>query len=420
MRAGAHLIALVGLASLSRAVIPYLGIAIPGIDFGCDIDGSCPSKAKLVPLKAYRGGDGEGQMKHFVEDDGLNMFRLPITWQYAVKGKRGRKLDAVQFGVYDRLMQACLDTGAYCIIDLHNFARYDGAIIGQSGPDGITDDHFTALWAEMATKYAADERVVFGLMNEPHDVDIEIWAQTCQKAVTAIREAGAEKHLILLPGSNFSSAETFVSGGSAKCLAAITNPDGSTDGLLMDLHKYLDINNSGSFRECTTDNVAAFQSVATWLRKNKRQAIVSETGASTDPTCMTKFCAQNQFIADNTDVFVGFVGWAAGSFDSTYTLTLTPIANNGSYKDNKLMKKCIIDVFGPTPAKTIPSPTADSLVTPTRQILHETAQEVGSPLPSATDSESDNAASSRRFGSPRGPLALPILVALIHAIWLMC
>lgn len=178
-------------------------------------------------------------------------------------------------------MSACLATGASCIIDLHNFARYDGGIVGQGGP---TDEQFADVWRQLATAYAAQERVVFGLMNEPHDLDVARWAASCQAAVAAIRGAGARTQAILLPGSDFASAATFVSSGSADALAAVTNPDGSTDGLLLDLHKYLDADNSGTHAECTTDNVAAFAGAAAWLRSHGRKAVVSETGASMDAT----------------------------------------------------------------------------------------------------------------------------------------
>ncbi|KOS22753.1 Endoglucanase EG-II [Escovopsis weberi] len=325
---------------------------MPGIDFGCDIDGYA------IPLKGYGGGDGLAQMQHFTKDDGMNIFRLPFTWQFIGRNALG-KLDKVNTEAYDALVQACLSTGAYCMLDAHNFGRYNGSIIGQGGP---SNEVFANLWSQLATKYAKEDRVVFGLMNEPHDLDIDMWAQTCQVAVNAIRKAGATKQIILLPGTNFASAETFVSTGSAAALANVTNPDGSIDNLILDLHKYLDINNSGSHVECTTDNVEGFGSIVSWLRENKRQAIISETGASMDPSCMTDFCAQNKYLAANTDVIIGFVAWGAGSFDQTYILTLTPTGKPGAYVDNKLMKECILDQFNvdltptPPPAPFEPDP----------------------------------------------------------------
>ncbi|OAA73343.1 glycoside hydrolase family GH5 [Cordyceps fumosorosea ARSEF 2679] len=354
MRPSTSTATLLALAAAASAKLQYLGVAMSGIDFGCDIDGTCPLKTVALPLKNYGGADGKAQMEHFVKDDKLNIFRLPVSWQFLTNAKGGSDLDPQGWESYDTLMQTCFDTGAYCMIDLHNFARFDKGIIGQGGPSDAT---FARLWANIAAKYKDNDRVVFGLMNEPHDLDTAKWADTCQAAVTAIRKAGAKTQAILLPGNNFSSAADFVANGSAELLSKITNPDGSTDGLLLDLHKYLDINNSGQHSECTTDNVEGFGTIATWLRANNRTAMVSETGASMEDSCMEKFCAQNRFINNNTDVFVGFVGWSAGSFDGTYVMSLTPTGSAGAYTDNKLMQQCILDVFK---GKLSPPPSSSS------------------------------------------------------------
>jgi hypothetical protein len=57
-------------------------------------------------------------MQHFYNDDNLNIFRLPVGWQYLVNNELGGTLDSTNFGIYNGLMQSCLDTGAYCIIDV--------------------------------------------------------------------------------------------------------------------------------------------------------------------------------------------------------------------------------------------------------------------------------------------------------------
>jgi hypothetical protein len=63
----------------------------------------------------------------------------------------------------DRLVQACLNQGAYCVIDLHNYGRFDDYLIGQGG---ATDTAFVALWGALAAKYAKEPYVIFGLMNQ--------------------------------------------------------------------------------------------------------------------------------------------------------------------------------------------------------------------------------------------------------------
>ena len=133
---------------------------IAGFDFGCGTDGTCTTSSADPP-----GAAGIAQMKHFVTDDGLNAFRLPVGWQYLVNNKLGGTLDAGNLAKYDNLVQGCLSSGAaMCIIDIHNYARWNGQIIGQGGP---TNTQFASLWSQLATKYASNSKVAFGIMNEP-------------------------------------------------------------------------------------------------------------------------------------------------------------------------------------------------------------------------------------------------------------
>lgn len=85
--------------------------------------------------------------------------------------------------------------------------------------------------------------------------------------------------MILLPGNDFTSAQMFVSDGSAAALSAVKDSDGSTKLLVFDVHKYLDSDGSGTNTECVSDHVSdTFAPLAQYLRTNGRQAILSETG----------------------------------------------------------------------------------------------------------------------------------------------
>lgn len=105
-------------------------------------------------------------MSHFAKRDGFSAFRLPVAWQFLVNNVSGARLYAKNFVKYDALVQACLVTGAWCIIDIHNYARWNGGIIGQGGP---ANRDFAGLWRQLAEKYKGNGKVVMGLMNEPHD-----------------------------------------------------------------------------------------------------------------------------------------------------------------------------------------------------------------------------------------------------------
>ncbi|KAG8942188.1 Endoglucanase EG-II, partial [Tulasnella sp. 408] len=311
---------------------------IAGFDFGCITDGSCDTSQTVAPLYQYSGVDGIGQMQHF-SSNGMNIFRLPIGWQILTP-TLGGTLDATNWAKYDELVKGCLNIGAHCIIDIHNYARWNGNIINQSG-GAVTNAHFVSVWTQIATKYASQSRVVFGIMNEPHDVpDINIWAATVQAVVTAIRNAGATSQMILLPGNNWTSAQTFVSSGSAAALSQVKNPNGSITNLIFDVHKYLDSDNSGTHVECTTDNIqSSFLPLAQWLRCNGRQAFLSETGGGNVQSCVTYMCAQLSFIKHNSDVFLGYTGWSAGAFYASWNYVLTEVPNGS--QDTLLVSSCL-------------------------------------------------------------------------------
>lgn len=149
-----------GSAPSSAGQLQFAGVNIAGFDFGCDTNGDCTASAAFPPLTKYYGADGPGQMNHFVKDDGYNLFRLPVGWQFLTNNVATGTLNAANLAEYDQLMQACLGTGASCIIDIHNYARFNGQVIGQGGP---SNDVFAQLWANLATKYAGNEKVIFGM-----------------------------------------------------------------------------------------------------------------------------------------------------------------------------------------------------------------------------------------------------------------
>jgi endoglucanase len=184
---------------------------------------------------------------------------------------------------------------------------------------------------------------MFGLMNEPHDVpDINAWAKSVQAAVTAIRQAETgTKHTILIPGNDWTSAAAFPTK-SGPALLSVTNPDKSTTGLVFDVHKYSDSDNSGTHTECTTDNISsAFAPLADWLRANKRQAINTEMGGGNTASCAKYVCDQIAYVNKNADVYIGYVGWSAGAFDPrTYELSEVPTKNGNTWTDASLVKAC--------------------------------------------------------------------------------
>ena len=169
--AGTSLVAAAPTHHTSRATkVQYAGVNIAGFDFGCTIDGTCSLTGMSKPYDIVQGANAIGQMNHFIKDDSLNTFRLPVGWQFLVNGQLGGQLNSNNAGQYDRLVQGCLSSGAaLCILDIHNYARWNGKIVGQGGP---TNAQLADVWKQLATKYGKQAKIAFGVMNEPHDVPV--------------------------------------------------------------------------------------------------------------------------------------------------------------------------------------------------------------------------------------------------------
>ncbi|KAG6854229.1 hypothetical protein C0991_009247 [Blastosporella zonata] len=200
-------------------------------------------------------------------------------------------------------------------------------------------------------------------MNEPHDLNsVTTWVASVQAAVNAIRAAGATSQYILIPGMtpSFDAAERGilnclkvplglvhkhfppkpvqpwlrsltlrVERASSFSMVMITILDlQQTFPNTCSVHKYLDSDNSGTHADCTTSNVDVLTTLVAWLKANgNRQAILSETGGGNTQSCYTDLKAELAFVKANSANLAGFCVWSAGSFDTTYILTVTPNAD---------------------------------------------------------------------------------------------
>ncbi|KAH9937243.1 endoglucanase [Fomitopsis serialis] len=290
------------------------GVNTAGYDFSVDTNGDYSGTDAPPPTSQYT---------HFTSQ-GANLYRIPFAWQLMTP-TLGGTINSSFFTGYDQTVQAALSSGSgvYVIVDLHNYARWNGDIIGQGGP---TNAEFASIWTQLASKYGSNDRVIFGLMNEPHDLNVTEWAASLQYVVNEVRSAGSENYL-LLPGSTYSSAGTFPTE-AGPYLVNITDPLGGTGKLLFDVHKYLDSDNSGTHATCVTNNVDILETLVTFLQDNgNRQAILSETGGGETSSCYTDLGQELAYVKSAYPTLVGFSAWSAGSFDSTYVLTLTPYSN---------------------------------------------------------------------------------------------
>ncbi len=167
--------------------------------------------------------------------------------------------------------------GAYAIFDPHNYMRYNdpsqqpgtGSVIGNtSDPTAATSAQFGEFWGELAGRFKDNPKVIFGLMNEPHDMPTSLVLEDNQAAIDGIRRSGA-KQLIIAPGNGYTGGHAWLqySQGdepSGNYMYKLHDPLKNT---AMDIHEYLDVDFSGGHAVCSQNASYNLDPLTAWLEK---------------------------------------------------------------------------------------------------------------------------------------------------------
>ncbi|HBK46263.1 MAG TPA: cellulase [Xanthomonadaceae bacterium] len=317
-------LALLALAPLAQAadVLKYAGVNLAGAEFNS-------SKRPGTLFKDYTY-PAASDYSYFA-GQGMNIVRLPFLWERLQPQARG-ELDAAQLELLKKAVAQAKANGLHLILDVHNYAKYNGTRLDQldGGSAALAD-----LWTRLAREFGNDRAVIFGLMNEPNGISATDWAAVAQASINAIRATGAS-NLILVPGTAYTGAHNWVSGG----YGATTNAQAQDDlhdplnHYAIELHQYLDANYSGTSGECasTTIGVDKLRGVTAWLRQQGRQGFLGEFGAGDNDTCRQALDGLLGFLQDNRDVWLGWTYWAAGAWwKADYPFNVQP-GKDGSAK----------------------------------------------------------------------------------------
>lgn len=234
----------------------------------------------------------------------------------------GAKFNETHWQLYrEAIDYITITKGAYAILDPHNYMRYNdpsqqpmtGSVIGNSSdPKAATTAQFGEFWGELGRRFANNTKVIFGLMNEPHDMPTELVLANDQAAVDAIRRAGA-RNLILAPGNSWTGGHSWTQGGSEANSEWMYKLNDPIDNTAFDIHEYLDVDFSGSHSACVSDPIANLANLTSWLREHRLKALVSEFGGANNTGCYTMIAELINYLGAN-DEYIGWSAWAAGEF----------------------------------------------------------------------------------------------------------
>ncbi len=268
---------------------------------------------------------------------GMNVFRLPFLWE-RLQLNLGWEFEADELQRIDRVVNHVTRQGAHLILDVHNYARYFGKEIGSKYvPSAV----FASFWGELARRYKDNERVIFGLMNEPYGIRADRWRQSAEAAIAAIRETGA-RNLILVPGTAWSGASSWMKPrdgiSNAEAFLTLTDP---ADNMAFDIHQYFDRDFSGTSDQCQSEDIGVktLEGVTAWMRQTGHKGFLGEFGAANNPVCLEALDRTLKYMADNSDVWIGWAYWAAGAWWGDYMFSVHPPKDGGEKPQMKVLMR---------------------------------------------------------------------------------
>lgn len=257
-------------------------------------------------------------------DKGLTLVRVPFLWE-RVLDSNGNLITGANTSIayLDSILAKAEAEGLKVILDMHNYGKHNGIIIGQTGSP-YSD--YQAAWATLAAHFnslsTAHVIWAYDIMNEPNGSTID-WPTAAQYGVNGVRQSDTTR-FILIEGDAYSSAKDWpnINDGllgvtdsqkkliySAHCYFANTNNDG-----------YVPYDQEGAFPDKGVDLVAPF---VEWCKRNKVHGHIGEYGVpDTDARWNTVLQNFLQYLRDND---VSGTYWSGGGrWSASYELSMDP------------------------------------------------------------------------------------------------
>lgn len=260
----------------------------------------------------------------------VGFIRLVISWE----GLQPVLNQPLSTGVYNQTLQArvayATSKGMNVLLEPHggsdvNFNKWKGNLVGSAA---VPHSAFADFWTRMAVQFKNNPRVMYGLMNEPHDMSTIQWFTSAQSAITGIRSTGSNQ-MIFVPGNGWSGASTWTQNWYDTATIKVSNANAflslrdPANNLVASVHLYLDANAGGGAPDIVspTIGVERLSGVVAWAKTNGIRVHMSEIGAmywmDTNKTILNTAAQpalKNLFdyIQANNTVVIGWSWWAYG------------------------------------------------------------------------------------------------------------
>jgi endoglucanase len=267
----------------------------------------------------------------YYADRGFNVLRVPFLWERVQPDLYGG-LDSLGGGAgdFERIQQVVrwiTDRGMVAVLDAHNYGgRTVGTVPVKVGSKALPASALEDLWVRLANAFKDNDLVWFGLMNEPNGISPADWKSIAQSVTNAVRGTGARNRL-LVPGTLYSGAHSWVTSGNAGQMATFVDP---ADNFAFEVHQYLDADSSGTHGNCVAGAGSRLDAFIEWAKqKPDRRGFLGEF-ADGDPAVPGQEQCRVELVAllgaaETSGVFDGWTAWGGGLWwEPSYIFRLEP------------------------------------------------------------------------------------------------
>lgn len=271
----------------------------------------------------------------YYQAHGMNLVRVAFRWE-RLQPKLQGEFDAAELKRLHEFVDGATARGLTVLLDPHNYAAYvvNGKEQRIGSTDAVSISAFADFWRRLALEFSKNPNVMFGLMNEPHDLPTETWLAAAQVALDTIRLTGAT-NIVTVPGNGYTGAWSWFEykwygTANADVMGRLKDSLGN-DHLLIEVHQYFDKDGSGTKDECVSPTIGRerLEKFTAWARQYGYRALLGEIGggAGENKVCEQAVQSAMEHLHANPDVWAGWAWWAGGPRWGDYMMSLEPKAD---------------------------------------------------------------------------------------------
>ena len=259
------------------------------------------------------------QKQHFAyyRDKNIRLIRFPFLWE-RVQHELYKGLNTQELRLLEQTLDLAQEHGQKIILDMHNYGRYQGKLIGSRK---VPYEAYAQVWRKLAERFGNHPALHgYDIMNEPHDT-AGLWPGAAQAAVNAIREVDQET-LIFVEGDRWASAAHWPTVNANFLI------DDPTGNIIYEAHLYLDEDTSGRYRRDDYSDVDPMLGVerarpfVDWLKKHGQKGFLGEYGVPDNSKPL--LVAMNNLLVYLNENCVPSAYWAGGPGWGDYVMAIEP------------------------------------------------------------------------------------------------